>query len=530
MTWLAVDARVETDRLTAVGIDTAGTLTAADGALPVDMWRDTPRSLVEALLPRLPVGSSSPAVRRLMRRLLLSSAAVPRGDGEPGRLLDDRARMLWRMGDTAGLLDLINAVPTESRSARLWRLDTEARLLKGDTTTACQTADGRIDADPDLFWQEVFGFCQALAGDADGASLTVAVLAERTSEVQPYKALIEVLIGGRSNVPKINDPSPLQLAMMRAAGVQPAPEAADSDDLPILVAIAHAGPFGETLRLAAGERAVSAGLLPAQDVYPLYARLRPEKPAGSLRGSGRAEPGPAGLSALMREAVNGPGNRAEQAVHVLEAGRQNGDWLQATSLVLPWLQAAEPSPSTVQLAPAIVPALVVQGETQQAQRWLDELEGAEAAGNGDADAAIHALLPLAKLAGLRQEQGDSGDWPSDWSQSDGSQPDTAAGDERLLAMLQATGETVPNRLWQRLLQGPAQMRATNIGLAFRTELVRAAAAGRLGETVLLALVGLGAEGPQVLGSTSMELVVTSLRQVGLGADARALATEAVASR
>lgn len=529
-TWLAADARIETGRLTTVGIDTAGTLTAAAGALPVDMWRDTPRSLVEALLPRLPVGSSSPTIRRLMRRLLLTGAAVPRGDGEAGRLLDDRARMLWRTGDTAGLLDLINAVPAESRSPQMWRLEAEARLLNGDTSTACQIADGRIDADPDLFWQQVLGFCQALAGDADGASLSVALLAERTDEVQPYKALIEVLNGGRSNVPKISDPSALQVSMLRAAGVQPAPEAAGSDDLPILVAIARAGTFGETLRLAAGERAVGAGLLPAQDVYPLYALPRPEKPGAGPRSGGRADPGPPGLGALMREAVNGTGNRLEQAVHVLEAGRQNGDWLQATALVLPWLQDAEPSASTARLAPAIVPALLVQGETQRAQRWLDELEAADAPGSSDANAAMHALLPLAKLARLRQGRGGSPDWLTEWSQSDGSRPDTAAGDERSLAMLQATGEPVPDGLWQGLLQGPAQMRATNIGLAFRAELMRAAGSGRLGETVLLTLVGLGAEGPQVLGSASMELAVASLRQVGLDADARALAIEAVASR
>lgn len=527
----AVGARIETDSLSTVGIDTAGTLTAADGALPVDMWRDTPRSLVDALLPRLPVGSPSPTIRRLLRRLLLTAAAVPRGDGEPGQLLDDRIWMLWRTGDTAGLRDLIGAVPAESRSARMWRLDTEARLLDGDTTAACQTAESQIDVDTDLFWQQVLGFCQALVGNADGASLTVALLAERSDHgIQPYKALIEALNSDRGSGPKITDPSPLELAMMRAAGVQPSPDAAASDDLPMLVAIARAGTFNEPLRLAAAERAVSAGLLPAQDIYTLYARLRPEKLGAGARGGGRAGQGSAGISVLMREAAGGTGDRLVQAVRILDVGRQNGDWLQVTSLVLPWLQAAEPSTASPRLAEAVVPALLAQGDRQRAQSWLDRLADAAAAGDPDAAAVVRELMPLVRLAQLRQAPGGDAEWLADWLQAAGSQPDMTTGDERLLAMLQATGEAVPDRLWQRLLQGPAQMSATNIGQAFRTELARASQGGRVGETVLLALVGLGVDGPQVLSTASMEAAVESLRAVGLEVDARALAIEAVASR
>ena len=139
-------------------------------------------------------------------------------------------------------------------------------------------------------------------------------------------------------------------------------------------------------------------------------------------------------------------------------------------------------------------------------------------------------MPLVRLAQLRQAPGGDAEWVADWLQAAGSQPDMTTGDERLLAMLQATGEAVPDRLWQRLLQGPAQMSATNIGQAFRTELARASQGGRVGETVLLALVGLGVDGPQVLSTASMEAAVESLRAVGLEVDARALAIEAVASR
>lgn len=533
-TVLAAGNHVDTDQLATVGIDTAGVLTAADGALPVDMWRETPRSLVDALLPRLPVGTPSPTMNRLMRRLLQTGAAAPRGDAEPGRLLDERARMLWRMGDTGGLLKLIAAVPADGRSEQLWRLDTEAQLLAGNTSAACQTAGIRTDIDPDTFWQKMLGFCQALTGDADGASLTLALLVERDSETQPYKALLEALINGRATGPKIADPDPLDLAMLRAAGLAPAMEAAAGDDLPILVAIAEAGTFPEPLRLAAGERAVSAGLLPAQEIYPFYTRARPEKPALAGRGgSSRAEAVPPGFAALMHEAiaaVNAGGNPVERAVSILTASRQRGDWLEATHMALPWIVSADPSPEQPEFARAIVPALLVQGERARAEVWLDQLAATAASGDNGAGAALVALMPLARLARLGRAQNWNPDSLIEWWQAEKAQPGARLRAERLLAMLQATGDPVPESLWQTLLGGPAQMSAINLDAAFRAGLVRASRAGRLGETVLLALVGLGADGPQALGTSSMEVTVDSLRIAGLPADARALALEAVAAR
>lgn len=213
----------EPTSLSTVGIDTAGTLTAADGALPVDMWRDTPRSLVDALLPRLPVGSPSPTIRRLLRRLLLTAAAARAATVNQGQLLDDRIWMLWRTGDTAGLRDLIGTVPGgEPLSANVaagyrgapssgWRY--HRGLSDGGKPDRCRHRP-LLAAGPRLF--------QALAGNADGASLTVALLAERSDHgIQPYKAPHRGAEQRPRQWTEDHRPSPLGLAMMRAAGVQP---------------------------------------------------------------------------------------------------------------------------------------------------------------------------------------------------------------------------------------------------------------------------------------------------------------------
>jgi hypothetical protein len=524
--------RIEVDPLAVIGADTTGTLSPDEGALPVDMWRDTSRSLIDTLLPRLPGDTPSPAMRSLMRRLLLTGAAMPAGEAEPGRLLDDRASALWRIGATADLLRLISATPRDHRSPRLWRLETDAHLLAGNAGAACRIAEDRIATDPEDYWQEVMGFCQALAGDKDGASLTVALLAEREKDVATYRALIEALGAGRVAIPKDVEPTPLNIAIFRAAGRSPDLKVAEEADLAVLVTIARAESFIEPLRLAAAERAVAVGLLPAEELYPLLGRIADARmPVASGRTAAAKVP-PASTAAVLHEALVADGDdrdRRAAAAQVLTRARENGDWLQATHFVAPWLLSATPATQPAGSAETVVPALLVLNERARAEAWIDGLAGG-AGGDPAAASALQELLPLARIARLKQTQAWSAVPLSDWWQAEHALTGTRLRSERVLAMLQATGEAIPDSLWQSLLQGPAQVSGAHLDAAFRTQLARAGAGRRVGEAALLALVGLGRDGPQTLGTSSLELVVSSLRAAGLEADARALAVEAVSAR
>jgi hypothetical protein len=520
--------RIEVDPLGVIGVDTTGTLSGEEGALPVDMWRETSRSLIDALLPRLPGDTSSPAMRSLMRRLLLTGAAMPAGEAEPGRLLDDRASALWRMGETADLLRLISAAPRDHRPPRLWRLETDAYLLAGNAGAACRTAEDRIAADPDDYWQKVMGFCQALAGDKDGAFLTVELLAEREKDVATYRALIEALAVGRATIPKDVEPTPLNIAILRAAGRSPDPKVADEAELAVLATIARAESFTHPLRLAAAERAVAVGLLPAEELYPLLGRSG----EGGRTGAGPAKARSASPIAVLRAALVADqegGDRIAAAVQVLTAGREDGEWLQAAHLTAPWLLSATPAMQPAGSAEIVIPALLVLNERARAEAWIDWLAGG-AAGDPAAASALQALAPLARIGGLKQTQAWSAAPLTEWFGAGDAPTGTSPRRERVLAMLQATGESVPDSLWQSLLQGPSQVSGPHLDAAFRAQLARAGAARRVGEAALLALVALGREGPQTLGTSSLELVVSSLRAAGLEADARALAVEAVSAR
>lgn len=454
---------------------------------------------------------------------------MPPGEAEPGRLLDDRASALWRMGATESLLQLIAAVPPDRRSPRLLQLETYALLLAGNAGAACRIAEDQIAADPGDYWQEVTGFCQALAGDRDGALLTVALLAERGANVAAYRALIEALGGGRGAIPKDLEPTPLNMAILRAAGRSPDPRVAEEADLAVLVTIARAETFLGSLRLAAAERAAAIGLLPAEEFYPLLGDTR--QPVAGFRGVPARTPGKSTVAVLRETLASGqyPDDPAAAAVQVLTAGLNNGDWLQAAHLVAPWLSSAMPETQPPASARAIAPALLVLGERDRADAWLEGL-----AGKGGNDMAapdtLQALMPLARIARLRQAEAWNTQSLADLLQAEQGRTGPRLRRERELAMLQATGEAIPDPLWRSLLQSSAQVPGIELDVAFQAQIARAGAAGRVGETVLLALVGLGRDGPQILSTSSLERVVSSLRAAGLEADARALAVEAIAAR
>ena len=96
----------------------------------------------------------------------------------------------------------------------------------------------------------------------------------------------------------------------------------------------------------------------------------------------------------------------------------------------------------------------------------------------------------------------------------------------LYVLFEALGYQVPADLWAPLYDGPLQRAAAIPVSALRHGLVDAAQGRRVGETVLLALLALGEAGPAAAEPTTLNVVITALRSVGLEREARGLAVEA----
>ena len=96
----------------------------------------------------------------------------------------------------------------------------------------------------------------------------------------------------------------------------------------------------------------------------------------------------------------------------------------------------------------------------------------------------------------------------------------------LAILVDALGGRVDPEVWDRLLLDEQPVAARGPALALANGLLKAAEGGRLGETVLLALLLLGDAGPAAAGIATVGPVVSSLVSADLQEEARAIALEA----
>jgi hypothetical protein len=100
----------------------------------------------------------------------------------------------------------------------------------------------------------------------------------------------------------------------------------------------------------------------------------------------------------------------------------------------------------------------------------------------------------------------------------------------LVGLLAALGREVPPPVWEKVYAASPAGAAAAPSQAYLQALGAAATAGRLGETVLLSLLNLGPGGPAAAHPLVLGEAVAALRRVGLEAEARQVALEAVLAR
>jgi hypothetical protein len=525
-------APVQVDTLEGVDPDSAGVLTPAEGGLPSDMWAGTSRPLARRLLLRLPVTASSQAMRDLMHRLLLSVAAAPEGDGEPGDLAAVRVGLLADMGELVGVETLLGAVPARRGNDALERMEAEVRLLSGDHARACALAGGRMatqEAIGDVFWNKLFIFCQALAGQPDEAALGIALLRELGTEDPVFFSLIEAITAEtQPDIQSLSDPQPLHLAAARIAGATLPGDVIASNRPAVLRAIATSPNVPVGIRLEAAERAESAGALPTDVLRQLYMSVDfTDEELASAVSIADNQRGPRSRALLYRAALaqTVPVGRAEAAALALNLGREGGRFGSTASAFVDILREIPPSAELDWFAADAVRALLVAGDSASAEAWLDVLR--QRAGF-DAAAALrlNGLMPLLRLAGAEAADGWSVEGLADWWET--VKEDETAADRAavLYSLFEARGEPVPEYLWTPLLAAADRAPVVLPHAAIWHRLGDAAGAGRLAETVVLALIALGDGGPAQADPLILEKVLGALGAIGLTNDARAMSVEA----
>ncbi|SDH53055.1 hypothetical protein [Roseospirillum parvum] len=513
---------IEEESLSGVGADARGVLDPGSGGLGADLWAGTTRPVAERLVALLP-GRSSAAGLDLARSLLLSTARAPKnGPGHEGLLMAARVTALWRLGDAEAAVRLSEVVPG-TQEGPLARPAVEARLAAGQTEAACRLAGAARRAEP--FWQKLAAVCALAEGNEAPANLALAVLREQGEDDPAFFALAERLAGLSVPLPdSLPAPSLLHGVLYRLLEA-PLPEDALGFAAPgWLLALAAENPGLEPeRRLAVAERAVAAGALAPARLRTLYGmvelspeerQMAPEAVPATSRGRAilvqraGAETLPAPRAVLWEKALTAA------------AGSPAGDALAAA--LEPELAELTASIDLVWAAVPIAQGLYAAGRPDLGVTWFATASSWTRARDTARDAAAR-LLPYTRLAG--QPSHWTPDALENWQTATAHAPETADhAAATLLALLASVGQ-MPTA-GDRLLTLSAERQPAEVPSALVLgDLARAAAAGRRGETVALALIALGPEGGRAEPAV-VATVIEALRKVGLEAAGRRLAIEA----
>jgi hypothetical protein len=545
---------IKVGELKAIDPESVGLLDDASAGFGIDMWNGTGRSLVERLLPELPAPVPSTVMRELTRRLLLSSATPPEGPGSGRSLVAMRVDKLAAMGDPKVVGDLLRVASSKIEDEALARARIDNAFLTNDNAGACSQMRALIRQYQGAYWQKALSFCQALAGEHAKAALGAGLLRELgPADDQVFFTLIGALGGDKGAVVQsLPSPAPLHLAMLRAARQQLPEDVLGTTDAAILRTVAISPNAALGLRLEAAERAEAVGALTSDTLAQLYASVTfsPEQLANAF-SQAEADRGPRGRALLYqaRRTQTVPTAQAEILRKAWALARESGGYQTSVRVHLPALGGIVPAMELAWFAEEAGRALLSAGRYEAAAAWLalagqaSPVAAAEAPGGAGGGAGGGAVAATGQGVGKAAERSlwsliqladatDSLPWEADalnkWWESSKS-----AGGEGLRAratalftLLEAFDKPVDAKLWQALLEGPQFESVKLPAPALLHALNAAASQRRVGATVLLTLICLGTDGPAGADPLLLRAVISSLREVGLEKEARALAVEA----
>ncbi len=521
--------RVTMSGLTAINPDSAGLISDGSGGFAASLWRGSQRSAVTSRLAQLPSAPNSPAMQGLLRRLLLTSATPPAGVAPPDEpsLLALRLSKMIANGWTGEAEALAARSPRDDNFAR--QSLAEALLLQGRDGDACGDATALRQSANDPYWLKLRVLCYLLNKDVPAAVLTLDVMNERGVIDDAFFALAGALAeGGRAKPAPVPAPSGLHLTLLRQASVVPPATLAGWAPASNLLS-QHA--TDGLIRLAASERAAVAGLMPADQLRAIYEaevftadQLDDPEEAAQKLPLARA-------NALYFQSIakrTMPEARAGAFVAALHRAETQNRFAFFAELSGAFALQVKPSPQSAWLAPYAERALHYTGNDKAAKQWLLALTSPT---DGPTVNAIqmHAGLVrptpenLATLQGAMIWLGQNALKPGaakDWLM------DRAT---REIPLLAALGYIVPPDAQWAVSATTAGVAASGPAAEALAAITRSAQDGRLGETLLNALIALGNGGPSRAQGQTTVRVVKALMAVGLREEARAIAIESVLS-
>jgi hypothetical protein len=493
-------------------LDRVGFLAEADGGLPFASTHYLNGAYVAALLN----GMQGPLVSRwghiLLRRVLVSRLDTPVGmNGADWAAL--RAGLLLRMGEADAARALVQEVDSGFYTRQLEDAAMLSYLSSADPAGLCPIDALTAASHPGWDWDLSRSICLAFNGTEGSPALAQLDRDLKRGSAAKLDILLAQKFAGSANTTHravqiewgdVEGLTPWRTGLAFATGTEP-PEALRRKDWPGYAVLATRAPMlSLSSRAAAADQTAAAGILSSAAMVDLYAEVTALQEPDATWGP---------LAAQLRDAYVAPATADRLAAIKALWGDSSDPVRQISRQVLTAYAAAriEPAAGFDGDAPLLLASMLNAGLDRNAVRWAPYVAV------GSQGWGIIAVASPAKLAPV------GADALTAFKSADTSDGSLRSG--LLLAGLMGLG-----RVDSRTAQGFAAK--IGFDLAHRNRWSQAIddAAQSNNPALVALLAGYGMQGAGWKRMTPMHLyhITNALRQVGLEAEARMIAAEAVA--
>ncbi|MDG2268542.1 MAG: hypothetical protein P8L69_06415 [Alphaproteobacteria bacterium] len=529
-----------------------GNLGKKDGGLGLEMWKGTDSTFALTILKLLPVNAPSPAMRNLAKRLLLSDAFQPSKKEEKGlqaispsgkpiisedqeaTFLPLRFAKLASLGAKNELIELGNLVPTEDMLGVLAKEAIYARLLSGETNKVCDEVIELAKRTNESYWRKALIVCQLILGNRDDALLSLELLLAELDSEDKFSKLIYTLADETNQIEFDKNSIYFKILIAVLPGKQLDKHRLNLDPSGLSV-VAKNNNLSWKIRMLAAEKAVLAGSLSSIYLGELATQFEFEENIFSRAATeSKSMEGFMARALLLKAAALNTSfiERARFLRLLLDSADSDEIFQVYASVIMPILLTVKPRHDLIWFASSATRASIAGGNYILASEWLAVLAKTLDL-DYEASGSLLRLLPLIAIAGQPLPKPFSEEQATDvWSglSDNFSREDKEKRASRLLVLLSAMGIEPRAGAWKNVISSKNIFEMENIpATALRYQLLDAAKNNRIAEVVSISLIMLGSEGPSKSGLVALNAVIRALREIGLEADARAIAIEAAIS-
>jgi len=529
-----------------------GSLGKKDGGLGLEMWKGTDSTFAQTILKLLPVNAPSPAMRNLAKRLLLSDAFQPSKKEEKGlqaispsgkpiisedqeaTFLPLRFAKLASLGAKNELIELGNLIPAEDMLGVLAKEAIYARLLSGETVKVCDEVIELAKRTNESYWRKALIVCQLILGNRDDALLSLELLLAELDSEDKFSKLIYTLADETNKIEFDENSIYFKILIAVLPGQQLDKHRLNLEPSGLSVVAKNVN-LSWKIRMLAAEKAVLAGSLSSIYLGELATQFKFEENIFSRAASeSKSMEGFMARALLLKAAALNTSfiERARFLRLLLDSADSDEMFQVYASVIMPILLTIKPRQDLIWFASSATRASIAGGNYILASEWLAVL-GKTLDLDYEASGSLLRLLPLIAIAGQPLPKPFSEEQATDvWSglSDNFSREDKEKRASRLLVLLSAMGIEPRAGAWKNVISSKNIFEMENIPVtALRYQLLDAAKNNRIAEVVSISLIMLGAEGPSKSGLVALNAVIRALREIGLEADARAIAIEAAIS-